>query len=73
MFYKLNLLEPNEFQVKADSLLITEIKTFDEYITKNPNETPGFKHILKQHLPILYMQRKKGILLLTQKFQTKQY
>ena len=50
MFYKLNLLEPNEFQVKADSLLDRKLKTFDEYIAKNPNETPGFKHILKTAL-----------------------
>jgi hypothetical protein len=49
-FYKLNLLEPDEFQVKADSLLDTKLKTFDEYIAKNPNETPGFKHILKTAL-----------------------
>ena len=50
MFYKLNLLEPKEFQVKADSLLDMKLKTFDEYIAKNPNETPGFKHILKTAL-----------------------
>ena len=50
MFYKLNLLEPKEFQVKADSLLDTKLKTFDEYIAKNQNETPGFKHILKTAL-----------------------
>ena len=50
IFYKLNLLEPKKFQAKTDSLLRLKLNTYNNYIAKNPNETPEFRHILKTAL-----------------------
>lgn len=50
IFYELNLLEPDKFHTKTDSLLNLKLKTFNDYVVKNPNETPNFKSILKTAL-----------------------
>ncbi|KGL63186.1 TlpA family protein disulfide reductase [Polaribacter sp. Hel1_85] len=47
MFYKLNHFEPDEFHAKADSLLLIKEKTYSDYIANHPEETSGFKNVLK--------------------------
>lgn len=45
--YIFNKLEPVDFKIKFDSLLVVKMKMYEEYITDHPEETTGFKNLLK--------------------------
>jgi len=46
LFYKFNLLEPEAFRKKIDSILLSKTKTYQNYLTEHPNESSGFNVIL---------------------------
>lgn len=50
LFYNYNKLPPKEFKVKVDSILALKMETFDDYIYNHPDETVGYKKILKTAL-----------------------
>ena len=47
IFYKLNKLQPQKFKQKVDSLTLLKLKTFNDYVVNHPEETEGFKNILR--------------------------
>ncbi|TMM31032.1 hypothetical protein FDT66_03430 [Polaribacter aestuariivivens] len=49
-FYALNELKPNAYKKKVDSILAIRLQTYNSYITEHPNETEGYKKILKTAL-----------------------
>jgi hypothetical protein len=46
-FYEAYTKQPKGFKNKVDSLLETKIKTYNEFVTNYPEETKGYKEILK--------------------------
>ncbi|MGB1283461.1 MAG: hypothetical protein ACPG44_03255, partial [Polaribacter sp.] len=46
-FYRYNRLQPKEFKLKIDSIAKQKLGTYNNYINKHPEETFGFKNILK--------------------------
>lgn len=50
LFYKFNKLSPVIFKAKIDSLLALKIDTYNDYIYSHPDETRGYKEILKTAL-----------------------
>lgn len=58
--YAFNKLQPNDFKMKFDSLLVVKMKMYDEYIANHPEETEGFKNLLKVALTYpLYSRAEK--------------
>lgn len=64
-------LQPKKFEKKVAYLTNLKLKTFDEYLENHPNETDGFKEILKVALtfplyeriekyPIIYAKRSES-------------
>ncbi len=47
VFYGYNKLEPNNFKRKVDSITNIKLNTYNDYVKSHPNETEGFKDILK--------------------------
>lgn len=45
--YKFNKLAPKEFKEKTDSLIKLKLATYNKYVENHPEETVGFKHLLK--------------------------
>lgn len=54
-FYKYNRLEPKEFKEKVDYLINLKLNTYNNYVNNHPDETRGYKEVLKVALtyPIL--------------------
>lgn len=50
LFYNYNKLNSVDFKIKVDSLLIVKMNTYDDYVLNHPNETNGYKEILKTAL-----------------------
>lgn len=46
LFYKFNLLKPDDFRKKIDSILQLKKSTYQNYLAEHPNESPGFTKIL---------------------------
>jgi hypothetical protein len=46
-FYKFNTLNPKQFKHKTDSLIQLKLATHNTYIENHPDETIGFKNLLK--------------------------
>lgn len=46
-YYKFNKLEPASFKHKTDSVIALKLKTYNDYIKNHPEETDGFKDLLK--------------------------
>ncbi|WP_439132794.1 hypothetical protein [Polaribacter sp.] len=50
LFYHFNKLNPQGFTNKVDSLLAVKMITYHEYVQNHPNETLGYREILKTAL-----------------------
>ncbi|WP_397446689.1 TlpA family protein disulfide reductase [Polaribacter sp. R77954] len=50
LFYRYNKLPPNDFTNKVDSLLSVKMDTYNDYLKNHPNETLGYREILKTAL-----------------------
>ena len=81
VFYGYNKLEPAIFKRKTDSITNIKLNTYNDYVTSHPNETEGFKNILKvaltyptyakiERYPLLYAKYsdEKNILITDESF-----
>lgn len=59
-FHENNKLAPKEFKQKIESSLNSKLKLFDEYVENHPEETEGFRNVLKVALTYpLYARMEK--------------
>lgn len=59
-FHENNKLAPKEFKQKIESSLKSKLKLFDEYVENHPEETEGFRNVLKVALTYpLYARMEK--------------
>ncbi|MEE9406596.1 MAG: hypothetical protein V3V28_00840 [Polaribacter sp.] len=72
--YKFNKLEPKEFKRKTDSLIQLKIDSYNNYIENNPEETFGFKSLLKVALTYpIYSRIERYPIVYTKYSKTKEF